>query len=182
MFCKINTFILFILFAMIVLGIDPGVRKMGYALVQTSWSVLKIIDAGVIIDSDQHHIIDRQRYYHRIGEIYDFIVELVTRHHISKMAIEKLFFTLHNQNNAEFVYAVRWLVCMIAHRHWIQILEPTPIQLKKAITGNAKASKEFMIQMIMRLYHLTETPEYHDSADALALALYAHRISIPLTF
>lgn len=61
----------------------------------------------MIIDSDQHHIIDRQRYYHRIGEIYDFIVELVTRHHISKMAIEKLFFTLHNQNNAEFVYAVR---------------------------------------------------------------------------
>jgi crossover junction endodeoxyribonuclease RuvC len=56
---------------------------------------------------------------------------------------------------------------MLAYQKNISIFEPTPIQLKKAISGNAKADKKTMIAMIMRLYELVETLEYHDSADAL---------------
>jgi crossover junction endodeoxyribonuclease RuvC len=161
---------------MIVLGIDPGVRKMWYALVSCDGSTNNIIDAWVVIDTD-HAMIDRTRYYHRLCQMYDFAVALFDTYEIQAMAIEKLFFTQSNQNNAEFVYAVRGMICMLAHRRNILIIEPTPIQLKKAITGNTKASKQLMIEMIMRIYRLHHTPEYHDSADALWLALYAYQNS-----
>jgi Holliday junction resolvasome RuvABC endonuclease subunit len=52
-------------------------------------------------------MIDRVVYWSRINEIYLFIQQLLTQYHIDAMAIEKLFFTKFNQNNAEFVYAVR---------------------------------------------------------------------------
>ena len=111
--------------------------------------------------------VDRSCYYDRISQIFDFMTNILNSYQIDVLAIEKLFFTIYNQSNAEFVYAVRGMICMMAYRKQILILEPTPVQLKKAITGHAKANKELMISMIMRLYHLTDTPQYHDSADAL---------------
>lgn len=170
-----KSILLFIIALSMFLGIDPGVRKLWYAVIDTVWGHIHICEAGVIVDLD-NHMIDRVVYWSRINEIYLFIQQLLTQYHIDAMAIEKLFFTKFNQNNAEFVYAVRWMICMLAYQKNISIFEPTPIQLKKAISGNAKADKKTMIAMIMRLYELVETLEYHDSADALWLALYACRL------
>ena len=60
------------------------------------------------------------------------------------------------------------------HRN-IQIHEYTPIQLKKNITGNGKASKDLVKNCIKKIFGLEEAPEYDDAADALGLAYIASK-------
>jgi len=62
---------------------------------------------------------------------------------------------------------------MLFSRHDIFLLEYTPIQLKKYITGNAQASKSLVTSVVKRLYKLDTAPHYHDTADALGLAYLA---------
>jgi Holliday junction resolvasome RuvABC endonuclease subunit len=52
-----------------------------------------------------------------------------------------------------------------------EIREYTPIQLKKNVTGNSKASKETMQRVTSKIFKLQDIPEYHDAADALGLCL-----------
>ena len=93
------------------------------------------------------------------------------------MCMEQLFFTKFNQNNAEFVYGIRAILITLCLKNKIKIKEITPIQLKKYITGNAKAEKRLVQHCIMKLYNLKECPEFNDAADALGLAYVAMKIS-----
>jgi crossover junction endodeoxyribonuclease RuvC len=90
--------------------------------------------------------------------------------------MEKLFFTVSNQANAEFVYAVRGIVIDKCMKLGIRIIEYTPIQIKKAITGNGKATKILVQTMIMHRFSLVDMPAYHDAADALGLAYMASKV------
>jgi crossover junction endodeoxyribonuclease RuvC len=56
---------------------------------------------------------------------------------------------------------------MLFLRKNIQVLEYTPIELKKFITGNGKADKMLVQKTIRRFYKLQDVPEYNDAADAL---------------
>lgn len=85
-----------------VLAIDPGVRKLGYALVNER---MQIIDAGILLqDKKSPTRIDQ---FERIQKIYEFFSKMLTEVDISLCVIEKLFFTDFNQSNAEFVYGIR---------------------------------------------------------------------------
>ena len=98
---------------------------------------------------------------------------MLDRYDVEKVAMEKLFFTSYNQNNAEFVYAIRWWLMMLFLKKDIQIQEYTPIELKKFITWNGKAEKMLVQKTIRRFYNLQDIPEYNDAADALWLAYLA---------
>lgn len=152
------------------LGIDPGIRKLGYGLIDTDQ---QIVDAGVLLlDQKAPTRIDQ---FARMHEIYEFFVEMIDQYPVEAVGIEKLFFTKYNQSNAEFVYGIRGALGMLFRRHTIPIYEWTPIQLKKNITGNGKAGKEAMQKMIMKLFQLDQQPKRHDTADALGLARLARR-------
>jgi crossover junction endodeoxyribonuclease RuvC len=152
------------------LGIDPGIRKLGYGLIDTDQ---QIVDAGVLLlDQRAPTRIDQ---FARMHEIYEFFVAMIDQYPIEAVGIEKLFFTKYNQSNAEFVYGIRGALGMLFRRHTIPIYEWTPIQLKKNITGNGKAGKEAMQKMIMKLFQLDQQPKRHDTADALGLARLAKR-------
>lgn len=149
-----------------ILGIDPWIRKLWYALIQPDW--LKIIEAG-ILQMDVKKT-EREDQYQRMLEIQWFFTEIFDKYDIKKLAMERYFFTKFNLGNAEFVYGMRWIVLALALKKWIEISEYTPLEIKKRITGNSKASKELMQQFTMKLYKLKDIPEYHDAADALWLA------------
>lgn len=83
------------------------------------------------------------------------------------VSVEQLFFTRYNQSNAEFVYGIRGALIAFFKQKGCKIKEYTPIELKKNITGNGKAQKQLMQQMIKRLFQLQNTPDYDDAADAL---------------
>ncbi len=155
------------------LGIDPGIRKLGYALVSED---LQIVDAGILLQDQKSPT--RQDQFARMHEIYTFFETMVDTHPIRFIAMEKLFFTKQNQANAEFVYGIRGALGMLFRKHTIPLHEYTPNQLKKYVTGNGKAAKESMQHMIQKLYHLEEMPERHDTADALGLAWILSRTCV----
>jgi|GEM_PF-351955 len=103
-------------------------------------------------------------------DIHDFFKDLLEKNPVQTISMEKYYFTQYNQANAEFVYGVRGIVMLLAKQHDCRILEYTPIQIKKYITGSGKAGKMLMQKMIMKLFKLQELPKYHDAADALGLA------------
>ncbi|MFA5747575.1 MAG: crossover junction endodeoxyribonuclease RuvC [Candidatus Absconditabacterales bacterium] len=155
-----------------ILGIDPGIRKLGYALIKSD---LSIIDSGILfLDQKSPTRIDQ---FERIKKIYDFFEQLIKKYKIKIVGIEKLFFTKFNQSNAEFVYGVRGALIMLFLKNGMKIKEFAPIQLKKFVTGNAKAEKKLVQNCVMKLYGLVNFPEFADAADALALAYIANKLN-----
>lgn len=94
------------------LGIDPGIRKLGYALIDEN---CKVIDAGILLQDQKAPT--RHDQFTRLYNIYSFFLEMFTKHQIKQVAIEKLFFTAWNQGNAEFVYGAKGAIIALAYEH-----------------------------------------------------------------
>ncbi|MDR3169672.1 MAG: crossover junction endodeoxyribonuclease RuvC [Candidatus Peribacteria bacterium] len=131
------------------------------------------MDAGILLQEKKSPT--RTDQFERVSQIYEFFEKLLTEHPITGIGIEKLFFTSFNQNNAEFVYAIRGALMMLFLKHNIPVQEYSPIELKKYITGNGKADKMLVQRTIMRFFKMANLPEFNDSADALGLAYLASR-------
>ncbi len=137
---------------------------------------MTIVDAGILVDDGLDDRASRSRQWMRLYTISCWLDELLLSHTITCVSMEKLFFTVSNQNNAEFVYAIRGIVIDKCMKKGVRILEYTPIQIKKAITGNGKATKILVQTMIMHRFSLVDLPTYHDAADALGLAYMASKV------
>ena len=155
-----------------ILWIDPGVRKLWYALIDDD---MNIRDAGILLQKKVSPT--REDQYERMLQIAGFFTELFEKYQVHIVSMEKLFFTKYNQNNAEFVFGIRAILLTMAMKKKIQIREFTPIELKKYITWNGRADKLLVQKMIMKLFRLQELPEYNDAADALGLAYLAIKTS-----
>ena len=153
-----------------ILWIDPWIKKLWYALIKPD---LEIIEAGIL--ELEKKKFDRVEQYHRMLEIHDFFENLIKNHKITKISMEKYFITTFNLKNAEFIYGMRWVILTLALKNNIKIEEYTPIELKKRITGNWRADKKLIQKFVTIFFHLKDTPEFHDTADALALAFIANR-------
>lgn len=151
-----------------ILGIDPWIRKLWYALIDHD---LSIIDAGVVLQHSKAPT--RIDYFTKMREIQLYFRQMMTEHHIDAIGMEKLYFTSSNQANAEFVYGVRALIWLLALEHWISVYERTPNEIKKYITGNGKAEKKLVEQFVMKLFRLSNAPQYYDTSDALGMAYLA---------
>lgn len=153
---------------MYIYWIDPGARKLWFAVITKD---LNIIDAGILLSEIKSP--SRNDYFTRLAEIQQFFAELFVKYPPSIVSMEKLYFTSHNQSNAEFVFGVRALILCEALNHHSQIQEYTPIELKSFITWNGKATKELVQLYTQKLFWLSETAQYNDAADALGLAFIA---------
>jgi crossover junction endodeoxyribonuclease RuvC len=149
---------------MIVIGIDPGVARLGYGVIQ--------VDKGVITPLCYGCIQTRagKRQSERLLAIYTEITALFKRYPPDFLAIEKLFFT-KNVTSAMSVSEVRGVILLAAEQHHIPVHEYTPNQVKLAITGSGSADKAQVQDMIRRLLHLDEVPKPDDAADGLSIAL-----------
>ncbi len=150
------------------LGIDPWIRKLWYALIDDNRTV---IEAWILLQDMKSPT--RHDQFARLYNIYSFFLDMYTKYPIKQVAIEKLFFTSWNQSNAEFVYGVRGMLIAMSYEHNVWVLEYSPVELKKAITGTGKAGKALVQAAITKIYGLAQSPAYHDAADALGLAYIA---------
>ncbi len=149
---------------MIVIGIDPGVARLGYGVIQVDKGVITPLCYGCIQTKAG------RRQAERLHAIYTEITALITKYSPDFLAIEKLFFT-KNVTSAMSVSEVRGVILLAAEQHNIPVEEYTPNQIKLAITGSGRADKEQMQEMIKRLLHLEEVPKPDDAADGLSIAL-----------
>lgn len=150
---------------MIVIGIDPGIARVGYGVIEKQERQIRPLCYGCIETSAR----DRSTS-HRLHEIYTRIQALIAEHSPDEIAVEELFFT-KNVTSAIRVAEVRGVILLAAEERGITIVEYTPNQIKLAVSGSGKAKKEQVQDMVRRLLKLEEIPRPDDAADGLAIAL-----------
>jgi crossover junction endodeoxyribonuclease RuvC len=106
----------------------------------------------------------------RLGLIYDRLNELLARHVVGALSVEKLFFN-RNVTTALTVGQARGVMLLAAHQAHIPVFEYTPLEVKQALVGYGRATKDQMQQMVRMILRLDHVPHPDDAADALANAI-----------
>ena len=147
-----------------IVGIDPGIGRMGWGVIEAQSATFKVRNYGCLETEPKSEIADRLRI------IYEFITSLCDEQQPDALAIEELFFNT-NAKTAFIVGQARGVVMLAAAQHHIPIAIYTPLQVKMAITGYGRAEKGQIGQMVKTLLHLPSIPKPDDTCDALAIAL-----------
>jgi crossover junction endodeoxyribonuclease RuvC len=148
----------------IVLGIDPGTARTGYGVVTGSGPSLRALDHGCF------ETIDDRPLGARLLLIHEALVDLIETHRPEAMGIERLFFN-RNVQTAFAVGQARGVALLAAAQHALPVFEYGPHEVKVAVTGYGRASKEQVQRMVQLLLGMTELPRPDDAADALAVAV-----------
>ncbi|MDO5755385.1 MAG: crossover junction endodeoxyribonuclease RuvC [Tissierellia bacterium] len=149
---------------MIVLGIDPGIAIVGYAIVREKNSKFQVLEYGCITTSSKSSLPDRISY------IYDELSAIINEFEPDDFVIEELFFN-KNIKTAITVAQARGSQILAAQHHNLPIYEYTPLQIKQAVTGYGRADKIQVQETIKNILSLSEIPKPDDAADALAICI-----------
>ncbi|HET9727803.1 MAG TPA: crossover junction endodeoxyribonuclease RuvC [Acidimicrobiia bacterium] len=156
-----------------VLGIDPGLSRCGYGVVARDRGALHARSCGVIRTPPSEPLPERLRML--AIELADLIASVRP----SSVAVERVLF----QNNARTAMSVgqaSGLALVAAAEAGIPVAQYSPNEVKLAVTGDGRADKAAVQEMVKRLLHLPVVPKPADAADALALAC-CHLSRMPLT-
>lgn len=152
----------------IILGIDPGTTVMGYGLIHVSKNQPEMIAMGVL---ELKKYID---HYHKLQKIFIRTLSLVDEFKPESLAIEAPFFGKNVQSMLKLGRAQGSAIAAALYRD-LPIYEYAPLKIKMAITGNGRASKEQVADMLRRYLKISEEemlPQL-DATDGLAAA-YCH--------
>ena len=152
-----------LLASMLVLGIDPGTRHLGWGLVRRAGSRLETLAFGVISPSPSLSLAER------LVVIEAELVEILTRYRPDVAAVESLFFHKDPQAAAKLGHA-RGVILLCVMRAKVQLFEYAPAKVKRVIAGGGAADKRQVALMMQALLGLSELPRA-DATDALALAV-----------
>ena len=158
---------------MLVLGIDPGTAITGYGLVKGEDDDLTLVAYGAITTSSDWPLPER------LQRIYRELTAVIEDQQPTAVAVEELFFS-KNVRTALSVGQARGVALLAAANAGLSIHEYTPLQVKQAITGYGRATKDQVQQMVRMLLGLDSVPQPDDAADAIAVAI-CHIHSAKLT-
>jgi crossover junction endodeoxyribonuclease RuvC len=147
----------------IILGIDPGLARVGFGLIETSSEQIKMLDCGIIKTSKS------ESEGERMVEIAKDLSVLIEKWKPNLAAVEKFFF--YKSSTTISVVQARGVLIMTLARFKIPTVEFPPMQIKLAVAGSGHAKKDEVLEAVMRELNLTTPPRPDDAADALAIAL-----------
>lgn len=153
-----------------VLGIDPGSRKMGWAVLAPRGTGLRHIASGCI------NLNVRAPLAERLGALLTELQELFARHEVCELAIEAAF-VHENPHTALVLGQARGLPIALAAQRGLPVHEYPPALVKRRIVGTGRAEKGQMREMVRILLGLKDLPG-EDEADALAVAIAHLRGSV----
>jgi crossover junction endodeoxyribonuclease RuvC len=156
---------------MIVIGVDPGTRHLGWGIVRRDGTRPTHVAHGVI-DTDETASIAS-----RLCQIERELDEVVEKYQPTASAVEALFYAKDATAAAKLGHA-RGVVLLVLARSRLPIAEYEPTRVKKAIVGHGRADKQQIARMIATILRLPAPPR-SDAADALAIAL-AHIHAAPM--
>jgi crossover junction endodeoxyribonuclease RuvC len=155
-----------------ILGIDPGLGRIGYGLIRKTGSQLTVLDFGLIA-TDPSPTPDRLLLIHQA------ISQLLQTHQPDTLALERLLFTKNTTTALDVAKAVGCILLAAAETQ-TPTIEYSPPEVKLAVTGTGRAEKKQIQFMVAKLLGLPEPPRPDDVADALAIAI-THALRAPLT-
>ncbi|MBX5436979.1 MAG: crossover junction endodeoxyribonuclease RuvC [Alicyclobacillaceae bacterium] len=151
-----------------IIGIDPGIARMGYGIVEQSANRLRAVAFGCLETKPELSTSER------LALLYRELTAIVQRHQPEVMVVEELF--LGRNTTTAFTVGQARGVALLAGAHAnLECAEYTPVQVKLAVAGYGRADKQQVQDMVRFLLGLPERPRPDDAADALAVAItHAH--------
>ena len=157
------------------IGIDPGLNRTGYAVVERVAARPVLKEGGVIRSTKDLALAER------VWEIGHGLREVIQEFRPAAIAIEQVFSHAEYPKTAVLMAHARGTLLFIARDHGLPVTHYTPTQIKRLLTGSGKASKEQMQHAIRQELGLPDILEPNDVADAAAVAichLYSSRFSV----
>ena len=153
-----------------ILGIDPGLNRTGWGVIESVAGRLHCVEAGVIR-------VPAGELPQRLATILDELRAVIAATRPQRASVEKVFVNVNPQATLLLGQARGAAICA-AVGAGLPVREHTALQVKQAVVGYGKASKEQVQLMVQRLLGLAAPPPT-DAADALACAvcdLHADRL------
>jgi crossover junction endodeoxyribonuclease RuvC len=170
-----------------ILGIDPGSRITGYALLEVQGGQARFIEGGVITVKSARTLPEPQHgpggletggFPRRLAAIAASLEELLERCTPEETAVEDLFHAVHARSALQLAHA-RGVVLSTLARRGLPIAEYTPLQIKKAVSGYGYAGKEALRELVEQLLKIPSGTLAIDASDAVAVAL-CHVQALPM--
>lgn len=157
---------------MVVLGIDPGSRQAGYGVVEVDGRRERVVDYGVLrFKGENSHQL-------RLRQIYERVTEVLEAHMPDECAIEMPVYGRNPQSMLKLGRAQASAMLAVLNRG-LPVVEYTPAEVKKSVTGNGNASKKQVAFMVRSMLDVDDEVEMGlDASDALAVGLcHVHRLN-----
>ncbi len=156
---------------MIILGIDPGSRNLGYCLLSVDGHKMQLVEAGLLK-------IKTQILQEQIVELAEGFDVILKGQQVDEVAIEDIFFAF-NPKTVLKLAQFRGALSLKILQEIGYFYEYTPLQVKQALTGNGKASKEQVAFMVKRILGIQREIKPLDITDAIAIAMtHAQRVKL----
>ena len=156
---------------MIVLGVDPGTRRLGWGVVSREGNRLCHLGHGVLV------LPAAQPLAERLTLIETGLSEVIARFRPEAGSVETIFFAKDVQAASKLGHA-RGVVLLCCARAGLTVAEYAPTRVKRTVTGHGAADKR-QVALLVRAMLALAAPPPSDAADALALAL-THLRQAPL--
>ena len=148
-----------------VLGIDPGLTRCGYAVVDGRGpSAAQAVTMGVIRTAASEEL------PYRLATLRGELVRLITEFDPDVVSVERVFFQTNVRTAMGVGQASGLALCEAAAAGCV-VVQYTPNEVKNTVAGFGGASKQQMQKMVQARLKLTKLPKPADAADAAALAL-----------
>ena len=146
-----------------IIGIDPGLARVGYGIIDEIKGKKIMLDCGIIETQST------QKEEDRLLEIANDLSSIISEWNPNSAAVEKFFF--YRSSSTISVVQARGVIMMTLRKHNLSIKEFPPMQIKLAVTGYGHSDKDDVLSSVMNELNLTSPPKPDDAADALAIAL-----------
>ena len=155
-----------------IIGIDPGLRRTGWGVVETSGNSLRFVAAGTVKSDDKATLALRLR------QLHDGLREVLQAQAPDEAAVEQTFVNKDAVATLKLGQA-RGIAMLVPSRCGLSVAEYAPTLVKKTIVGVGHGEKA-QIRMMIGVLLPKAAPETEDAADALAIAICHahHRASI----
>jgi crossover junction endodeoxyribonuclease RuvC len=148
-----------------ILGIDPGLQRTGYGLIDLSPAGVKLVEAGVIRAAPKRPLEERLR------EISDGLREVLREFKPDVAVVEQLFSVYTHPRTAILMGHARGVIFLAAAEANVPVESYAPNRIKQAVTNSGHADKRQVQRAVQTAFRLRELPQPPDIADALAIAL-----------
>lgn len=148
---------------MIILGLDPGIARTGFGIINTNQSNW-FVRCGCLTTSARSSLADR------LVTLGHDLEKMILAQPPDRAVLEDIFFGV-NRKTALSTAHVRGVLMFILRSRHIPVASLTPLQIKSRLTGHGRATKQQVQAIVAQRLKLTTLPQPDDAADALAAAL-----------
>ncbi len=150
---------------MLILGIDPGLRRTGFGGIKLEGTKTRLVEAGVIRTNEKLGLASR------LTELSEGLAEVMAGLDPEVVVVESLYSHYKHPRTAILMGHARGVILLTAALRQTPVIDYSATKIKKALTGNGRAAKRQVQRTVKVALGLEAEPEPADVADALAVAL-----------